>query len=621
MTTTATWATGASGDWNTPGNWSGNIAPNNGTIGALIDAPGSYTVSIAGGAVDAVDAVTLGDPGATLAVAGTINFSTGSTRTLIATQGTVTLSGSGTIINATTIDGLVDGAGTFKGALGLTNQGTLASDTGGNLFVTSTLTNAGTLLASNGFFGVEGVGGLTNLNGGTLTGGTYISQGFGSVDNLLVFGFNFDANFAVDAANIVLDGVASEIEGYSGATGTNKNFQPIEQQLQTIAAGGTLQALSNRGYTTTNALTDAGLLVLQGGTLSSGGLSLTSTGALTGFGVVNNGIANQGVVTASGGALDLTTALSGSGTFAAAAGSTLILNGATAAAVDNNGTIYNASGLLDITGAITGTGSLVVQNGATIEIAGATSENVAFSGSGATLKLDNPIGYSGTLAGFAQGDTLVLEGAAATKAFVSGSSLVVMNNGATIDTIQLAGSYAPSATFNVVNSGNDAVISNLTGAPLQQDFQFSVNLSDPLSLGGTLDAAILQDLSAAAQDWAQYITGHTTLRIQLNIVGGSSGAELATGLPTIDIPSGQTLDGRSLDLQSSVIALTTGNYVPGFSSDITVNLFAGNLASLYVNPAPTAIPSGIVPSGLFDLVSVFRHELGHGFGFGGLIRY
>ena len=64
--------------------------------------------------------------------------------------------------------------------------------------------------------------------------------------------------------------------------------------------------------------------------------------------------------------------------------------------------------------------------------------------------------------------------------------------------------------------------------------------------------------------------------------------------------------------------MNTGNYVPGLSSDITVNLLAGNLGSVYVNPSPTPMPSGTVPAGEYDLVTVFRHELAHGFGFGGL---
>src|SRR5262249_54069031 len=158
----------------------------------------------------------------------------------------------------------------------------------------------------------------------------------------------------------------------------------------------------------------------------------------------------------------------------------------------DKGTIFEQSGLLLINGALGGTGSLVVQNGGTIEIFRGTAQGITIhgsdgkppphklprhhgtptrlgpcatillAGSDATLRLDNFPGYHGTLIGFGHGDTIVLADAAATSAFVSGSSLVVMDNAATIDTIALAGSYAPTASFSVANVGTDAVISNLT---------------------------------------------------------------------------------------------------------------------------------------------------------------
>lgn len=169
--------------------------------------------------------------------------------------------------------------------------------------------------------------------------------------------------------------------------------------------------------------------------------------------------------------------------------------------------------------------------------------------------------------------------------------------------------YAPGATFNVSNVGTTAVVANTSGAPPRQDFAFTLSVNDSVGLSGSLGAEIVNNLTAAAEDWAQYLTGHTTLRIQLDIVGGKSGAELATGSPSINISNGTTLDSRDLDLPSSLIALNTGNYVQGQTSDITIDLLAGNLDSIYVNPAPTPMPSGNVPSGEFDLVTVFQHEL------------
>jgi hypothetical protein len=614
--TTFTWTTSTTGDWAIATNWSPAAVPDANTAVAIlpgVTSAGAYTVTIAAGESEIINAITLGDLtgghfGPTLDVAGTLTFA-GAGPSMAFLSGTMQIDIGGVLAG-------VGSLGTTQGpGVSVINNGTLHGNAGANqaLSILTGFTNNGTVLADNGNVGIEGPAGLTNLSGTTLTGGTWIAQGpTAGTFNQIELGFNFDAVIAVDAAKIVLDGAASDFQGYSSGA-----FQPIEQQLQTIASNGTLQLLSNRGYTTTNALQDNGVLLQQGGTLTTSGLTLGGSGTLNGFGVVSGAIANQGGITASGGALDLTNPVTGTGGFTVASGATLILDGATPATLNNSGTVYDTSGLLNIQ-SLSGTGSLVVQNGGTLEFAGATGQDVGFSGSNATLRFDNFAGYSGTLVGFAQGDTLVLAGTSATTAFVSGSSLVVMNNSSTVDTIQVAGSYAPGASFSVVNSGGNAVVSNTSGAPLQQDFQFNVLLSDTAGLTTTQENRISNDLSAAALDWAQYITGHNTLRIQLDIVSGGGGAELATGGATTNISNGQTLDGRNLLLPSSLIALNTGNYVPGLTSDVTVTLFAGNLGSLYVNPSPTPKPSGTVPSGEFDLVTVFRHELAHGFGFGGL---
>ena len=618
MPTTATWTSGSSADWNTPSDWSGNVVPNSGTADALINAAGNYTISIASGEHERADAVTLSASGATLAVTGTLDFASGTSRALNAISGAVVLNG-GTISAARSVGGLVAGKGEFTDFSGtLVNNGTIDANGGPNqdLFLLQTLNNQGTLIASNGFLGVEG-GGITNLSAGTLTGGAYIAQGFSNVDNILAFGFNFQATLAVDAANLVLDGRASLIEGYSGSS-----FVPLEQQLQTIASGGTLQLLDNRGYSTTNVLTDNGLLVLQDGTLATGGLASNSQGTLSGFGMVTGSIGGLGTIIATGAALDITQNTGSVSAYTATSGATLVLNGGLAGTINNSGAVYVASGELSVTGSITGSGTLNVENGAELAFGGSLSQQIAFDGSNATLDLLNPSGFTGALVGFGQGDVLELNvggGTVVTGATVSGSSLVLMDNSTTIDTFHLAGSYQPNSSFSISSPGAGQFALTYNGpAPMRQDFGFTISVNDTAGLGAAEDNAIVNDLSAAAQDWAQYLTGYTTLRIQLNIVAGTGGSELANAGATEDIGTGATLDGRQLDDPTSLIALTTGNYAPGLSSDITVNFLAGNLGSIYVNPLPTPMPSGSVPSGQFDLVTVFRHELAHGLGFGGL---
>ncbi|MBV9784125.1 MAG: Hint domain-containing protein [Acidisphaera sp.] len=145
-------------------------------------------------------------------------------------------------------------------------------------------------------------------------------------------------------------------------------------------------------------------------------------------------------------------------------------------------------------------------------------------------------------------------------------------------------------------------------------FAYSVLLNDPQDLGGSDDSGLVTDLKAALADWSQYITGLGTLVVQLDFSSGSGG-ELASGGATVDIGDGQTLDGRELLTPSSIYELDNGAHVPGYTSDITVTVFTGSLSSLYINPDPG--DGAAVPSNEYDATSIFRHELAHGFGFGG----
>ena len=160
----------------------------------------------------------------------------------------------------------IEGGGVLagQGALGngaqgpgaaIVNSGTMIANAGAgtDLFVLVPFTNNGTLLANNGVLFVEGSS-FRNISGTTLSGGSYIVRGpTAGTFNQIEFGANITADLVVDAANIVLDGKATDIQVFDGSV-----FQPLETQLQTIASTGTLQLLSGRGYSTANTLTDDG---------------------------------------------------------------------------------------------------------------------------------------------------------------------------------------------------------------------------------------------------------------------------------------------------------------------------------------------------------------------------
>ena len=172
--------------------------------------------------------------------------------------------------------------------------------------------------------GVEGSG-FSNLSGTTLTGGSYIVQGpTAGTFNQIEFGVNF-----TDDRRRCREHRPGSARRRTSRCFGGSAFQPLETQLQTIASTGTLQLLSGRGYSTANTLTDDGLLVLQGGTLDTSGLSIGNTGCFEGFGIVSGAVSNQGDIIADGGALYVPDAIGGSGALATTSGSSLILAGAT----------------------------------------------------------------------------------------------------------------------------------------------------------------------------------------------------------------------------------------------------------------------------------------------------
>lgn len=604
---------GLSGDWNTASLWAGGIVPDAADAAVLIGAAGSYSVTIAAGEMDIVNTLTLTGSARNLTVNGTLEFAgplPPSTYT-----GTIPM-----IIGAS---GEIEGVGLFS-AGGLLNNGTIDANAGSDVFleILNTVTNNGVLLADNGDLFVSG---LANLQNGTLTGGIYSARGFIPADvssyalNSLQIGQGSGPGIVTDAATIILDGAASVIE----VLGTGNTAQTLEQQLGSVAPSGTLMLLDGYDYLTGNSLTDAGLIVLGGGTLSTAGLTVSTGARLSGYGDIIGGLVNDGTIVINGGSLGTAlfgSAMTGNGALSVAAGSELVMAGATVATLADNGVIYD-SGAISVTGSLSGSGTILVEQGA-LEFANASSVTVAFAGSGVTIALDSPLQFQGVVAGFETDDTLLLSGISATSAtIVNGNTLALIASGATLDTVTLTGDYA-NASFQAVAVNGTTSVTNLSGAPARDGIGIeTIAVTNTIGLSGSLIAAIENDLSFAVAEWGQYITGVAPLRISLSFVdSGNFGGELALGSPGGFIPTGQTIDGHPIYIPDSLYALQTGNYVSGFASDIAITLVASatNLANFYINPDPSA--GTTVPLGEIDLTTVLQHEIGHGLGFIGLIN-
>ncbi|MGH7059624.1 MAG: beta strand repeat-containing protein, partial [Stellaceae bacterium] len=172
--------------------------------------------------------------------------------------GTVTVTGpannAGTIDigDFATLD--VTGGNAFTQTAGRTTlSGTLSAATidieGGVLAVkTADFTNSSSMVVGNGGKIDFSAGGLTNLSGTTLTGGSF------EVDAKGILQLPNNATIVTLAANLTVSGTGSVVRSFDTTT---KAQVAIETTLTTIAAGGALNVLGGRSYTTKNNLSDA----------------------------------------------------------------------------------------------------------------------------------------------------------------------------------------------------------------------------------------------------------------------------------------------------------------------------------------------------------------------------
>lgn len=137
-------------------------------------------------------------------------------------------------------------------------------------------------------------------------------------------------------------------------------------------------------------------------------------------------------------------------------------------------------------------------------------------------------------------------------------------------------------------------------------FKYTVSLDDPSRL--SLDAALVADAEAAAQEWSNNIYGLGSLDIRITV---------ATNLRAEGGPGSAFVVGRegSLNLVrfGSESELATGVDPNGSASDINITVDPTYLQqTLYVDPNPGS-PSPI-PSGRVGAIGVLAHEIGHGLG-------
>ncbi|WP_045220858.1 beta strand repeat-containing protein [Desulfonatronum thioautotrophicum] len=201
------------------------------------------------------------------------------------------------------------------------NTGTLRASGIGGMVLAGTLSqfdNQGLVEAVDGS-SVNITGITLNNQAGTLTGGQWRAAGNGSIIDIR------GGQVVTNNAEIILSGAGSQFRAFEGT-----GFVALEDSLTTNQ--GTLRILDNRDYTTSNDLTNSGLLQLGGGTLDANSLTNTAGGTLTGYGTVTPRPVNSGLIEATGGTLAMTGGIQGgSGTVTIQSDGALDLSSATQA--------------------------------------------------------------------------------------------------------------------------------------------------------------------------------------------------------------------------------------------------------------------------------------------------
>ena len=313
---------------------------------------------------------------------------------------------------------LVDGAGQLAdisyfgqgGTDDVTNLGTLEATGFDATFsvIVATFTNSATLIAGDAATFTVNSPDFTNLNNGTLTGGTYIS------DSEATFSFEDGAfnsiTITADAADIVLTGTAA--------------FSSLESTLTSVAASGIIEADDGASFGGTNTLSVAGTVLLGGGTLSETNIELLAGATLSGHGEVfaTGGLTLDASITASGGVLELDAPVTGAGTVEVAAASAVQFDDSTGQAVSLNGA-----------------------DGAVVLGAG--------------------VQYSGTLHGFAAGDLLIIDGFEGSSASYADNHVVVSNATASV-TVDIVGNFATDAFSATVPVTGETAVQLVQGPTL-----------------------------------------------------------------------------------------------------------------------------------------------------------
>jgi T5SS/PEP-CTERM-associated repeat protein len=360
--------------------------------------------------------------------------------------------------------------------LGGVNASSPGAGPGGRLFV-----NGGTVTAAGLASVAQGGNSRLSVSGGTINLGSALNleNGTGSINNGVVSLWNGGtasigggASLAVNSGGVLQFG-SSNLLGcltVGDATGSGTLqvsggtvADPGGLLLGMVAAAGTQLPVpgatpppTTPGYAGTLQLSSSALVQAAGiGIAPTSSVSVDASSTLelgsTGFSGVAPGVL----------ALGSNGLLAGAGTVSA---SSIVNNGLIAA--------YASGNALQLSGAISGSGTLAIDAGATLNVGAVGSgENLVFgSGTAEVLQLTTPAAMGALITGFSPGDTIDLTTIPATGLTATWSqtgasgSLSLMQGGTVLASLSLAGTYTQS-DFSLTTDGSGGTDLLTSAAP------------------------------------------------------------------------------------------------------------------------------------------------------------
>ncbi len=570
--------TGAAGDnnWNDAGNWSLGVVPIAGqTIqinsGSIVDIPNDVAVTAFGN----------------IANAGEIFLDSAGNGTFFQISGTVTLSGSGSLVlsdnTANEIVGLASGSvldnqQTISGAGEINASTTLSliNDTTGTIDATgnNALSINGGPVTNKGILEASGAGGL-GFGNTTITNSGVIEALNGSFVDLA-------------GADIVGGSLTTAGTGFIAVTaGINTLDVSTSGRAVTITSGSTVQVNNAEDLTLAGSIVNDGTLALD----SSGNgtyLQITGTVTLSGSGslALSDNTANEIVGIASGSVLDNNGTISGAGVISNINGPLTLINDTTGI-VDATGTnslsinsvpVTNKN-LLEASGAgglgfanttVTNSGVIEALNGSFVDlnIADIVGGSLTTSGTG----LIQATGFNNTFDGSTSGGAVTITSGSAVQvnnnlnltlagSIVNDGTLTLDSTGSATD-LQISGTVTLSGSGSVVLSdSNNVILGTATGSVL--DNQQMISGAGQILANGGL--SLLNDTTGIinADDPAGLSIFAPVTVTNNGILEASNGGDLAVGSAITGSGQINILTGSEVDLGGSTSQTVEFNGVNG----------------------------------------------------------